>query len=103
MECTSAAIQALTSFKKLYPGHRREEIQCSIEKAASFIEKTQASDGSWFAPPLRETTFLISFSIDTNVHDFFLFFIYSCISSLFYSFFCQFLFLIGIEPSLVDH
>jgi squalene cyclase len=49
VECTSAAIQALTLFKKLYPGHRREEIENCIAKAAEFIEKIQASDGSWFA------------------------------------------------------
>lgn len=49
VECTSAAIQALKSFKKLYPGHRREEIERCIGKAAKFIEKMQASDGSWFA------------------------------------------------------
>ncbi|KAK7379932.1 hypothetical protein VNO78_32189 [Psophocarpus tetragonolobus] len=48
VECTSAAIQALASFRKLYPGHRREEIQCCIEKAATFIEKIQTSDGSWY-------------------------------------------------------
>ncbi|KOM54114.1 hypothetical protein LR48_Vigan10g000600 [Vigna angularis] len=48
VECTSAAIQALASFRKLYPGHRREEIQCCIEKSAAFIENIQASDGSWY-------------------------------------------------------
>nr|AUC63275.1 cycloartenol synthase [Kalopanax septemlobus] len=48
VECTSAAIQALSAFKKLYHDHRREEIQLSIEKAALFIEKIQASDGSWY-------------------------------------------------------
>ncbi|TKY44490.1 Cycloartenol synthase [Spatholobus suberectus] len=48
VECTSAAIQALASFRKLYPGHRREEIQHCIDKAATFIEKIQASDGSWY-------------------------------------------------------
>ncbi|KAK3005794.1 hypothetical protein RJ639_017600, partial [Escallonia herrerae] len=46
VECTSAAIQALTAFKKLYPGHRREEIQECIERAATFILDIQASDGS---------------------------------------------------------
>ena len=54
VECTSAAIQALASFRKLYPGHRREEIQCCIEKATAFIEKIQASDGSWYASPIWE-------------------------------------------------
>ncbi|GKV20479.1 hypothetical protein SLEP1_g30602 [Rubroshorea leprosula] len=55
VECTSAAIQALTSFRKLYPGHRQQEIDICIKKAANFIERMQASDGSWFAPnyPLR--------------------------------------------------
>ncbi|XP_010271332.1 PREDICTED: cycloartenol Synthase isoform X2 [Nelumbo nucifera] len=48
VECTSAAIQALASFKKLYPGHRREEIENCIRKAAKFIEKIQAADGSWY-------------------------------------------------------
>lgn len=48
LEVTSAAIEALSSFKKLYPGHRGEEITLSIEKAASFIEKEQQPDGSWF-------------------------------------------------------
>ncbi|KAK9154665.1 hypothetical protein Sjap_002145 [Stephania japonica] len=48
LECTSASIQALTSFKKLYPGHRREEIQCCISKAVKFIENIQKPDGSWY-------------------------------------------------------
>ncbi|RXH71376.1 hypothetical protein DVH24_018731 [Malus domestica] len=45
VECTSASIQALVSFKKLYPSHRREEIESCIKKAVEFIEKIQASDG----------------------------------------------------------
>ncbi|KAL6335651.1 hypothetical protein AAG906_030789 [Vitis piasezkii] len=48
VECTSAAIQALTSFKKLYPEHRRHEIENCISKAAKFIEEIQAPDGSWY-------------------------------------------------------
>nr|UTE10696.1 cycloartenol synthase [Calotropis procera] len=48
VECTSAAIQALAAFKKLYPGHRQREVECCIEKAATFIEKIQATDGSWY-------------------------------------------------------
>ncbi|KAL0012882.1 hypothetical protein SO802_007990 [Lithocarpus litseifolius] len=39
VKCTSAAIQALTLFKKLYPEHRREEIENCNAKAAEFIEK----------------------------------------------------------------
>lgn len=41
-------MQALSSFKKLYPGHRHQEIEGCIERAAMFIEKIQAPDGSWF-------------------------------------------------------
>lgn len=48
VECTSAAIQALTSFKKLYSRHRREEIEHCISKAATFLEKIQELDGSWY-------------------------------------------------------
>ncbi|OMO87703.1 Prenyltransferase/squalene oxidase [Corchorus olitorius] len=48
VECTSAAIQALTSFKDSYPGHRQEEIDLCIQKAAKFIEDIQDSDGSWY-------------------------------------------------------
>nr|UXX25229.1 cycloartenol synthase [Aloe vera] len=48
VECTSAAIQALSSFRKLYPGHRREEIEICIAKAVRFIEKIQLPDGSWY-------------------------------------------------------
>lgn len=48
VECTSASIQALASFKKLYPGHRREEVEMCINKAVNFIEKIQESDGSWY-------------------------------------------------------
>ncbi|XP_058113469.1 cycloartenol synthase-like isoform X1 [Magnolia sinica] len=47
-ECTSSAIQALTLFRKLYPGHRKQEIEQCISKAMDFIEKTQESDGSWY-------------------------------------------------------
>lgn len=48
VECTSASIQALTSFRKLYPEHRPEEIEQCIRKATAFIKKSQESDGSWY-------------------------------------------------------
>ncbi|KAE8668996.1 hypothetical protein F3Y22_tig00112264pilonHSYRG00020 [Hibiscus syriacus] len=48
VECTSAAIQALASFRKLYPEHRTEEIQNCIGRVVGFIKKMQAEDGSWF-------------------------------------------------------
>ncbi|XP_021296977.1 cycloartenol synthase-like [Herrania umbratica] len=48
VECTSSAIQALISFKKLFPEHRMEEIENCIGRAVEFIEKKQAADGSWY-------------------------------------------------------
>uniref|UniRef100_A0ACD5TCH3 Uncharacterized protein n=1 Tax=Avena sativa TaxID=4498 RepID=A0ACD5TCH3_AVESA len=48
VECTSEVIQALSSFKKHYPGHRREEIDKCILKADKFIQSIQRSDGSWY-------------------------------------------------------
>lgn len=48
LECTSSAVQALAAFKKLYPIHRRDEVQKCIDKAIVFIEKVQQSDGSWY-------------------------------------------------------
>lgn len=50
MECTSGVVQGLTAFRKHYPGHRREEIDNCIQKADSFIQSIQRSDGSWFVP-----------------------------------------------------
>ncbi|KAM7264949.1 hypothetical protein ACFE04_002632 [Oxalis oulophora] len=48
VECTSAAIQGLKSFQKLYPGHRRSEIETCMSKAANYIETIQLPDGSWY-------------------------------------------------------
>jgi len=35
-------------FKKLYPEHRKEEIENFIAKAVTFIEDTQLENGSWY-------------------------------------------------------
>ncbi|RDY07321.1 Beta-amyrin synthase, partial [Mucuna pruriens] len=48
VECTGSAIQALMLFKKLYPEHRKEEIDNFVAKAVRFLEDTQAIDGSWY-------------------------------------------------------
>ncbi|KAF5742928.1 cycloartenol Synthase [Tripterygium wilfordii] len=48
VECTSAAIQALTSFRNSYPEHRQGEIEHCIKQATMFIEKIQTADGSWY-------------------------------------------------------
>lgn len=47
VECTSACITALTSFRKQYPDHRPKEIQKSIDK------------GKWRASLCVNTCFLI--------------------------------------------
>uniref|UniRef100_A0A7N2LTD2 Terpene cyclase/mutase family member n=1 Tax=Quercus lobata TaxID=97700 RepID=A0A7N2LTD2_QUELO len=48
VECTASAIQALVLFKKLYPRHRRKEIENFIKNAACFLEDIQMPDGSWY-------------------------------------------------------
>ena len=77
--------------------YRREEIQCCIEKAAAFIEKIQASDGSWYAPPIWE------FSTDIVYNGKVCFLGYSHISYLVYTLFSSFLllFLHGFEINIM--
>nr|QHT64456.1 2,3-oxidosqualene cyclase 3 [Tripterygium wilfordii] len=48
IECTSSTIQALVLFKRLYPGHRKKEIENFIARAAQFILDIQKPDGSWY-------------------------------------------------------
>ncbi|XP_056167882.1 beta-amyrin synthase-like isoform X1 [Syzygium oleosum] len=47
VECTSSAINALVVFRKLYPGHRKKEIEDFISNAVQYLEATQMPDGSW--------------------------------------------------------
>ncbi|CBI30898.3 unnamed protein product, partial [Vitis vinifera] len=46
VECTSSPIQTLLLFKKLYPNHRRKEVNNFIEKATHYVENVQRPDGS---------------------------------------------------------
>lgn len=48
VECTGSSIQAFTLFKKLYPGHRKKEIEAFIINAARFLQEIQMPDGSWY-------------------------------------------------------
>ncbi|CAN4097427.1 unnamed protein product [Withania somnifera] len=48
VECTSAVIQALQSFKEHHPKYREKEIGACIRKALSFIQSIQLPDGSWY-------------------------------------------------------
>lgn len=48
VECTSAVIQGLAAFRKLYPKHRTEEINNCIQRAVGYIESIQEANGSWY-------------------------------------------------------
>ncbi|XP_057764021.1 dammarenediol II synthase-like [Salvia miltiorrhiza] len=48
VENTACIIQALVSFKRLYPGHRAKEIEGSVARAIKFLEGRQWPDGSWY-------------------------------------------------------
>ncbi|XP_074267509.1 beta-amyrin synthase-like isoform X1 [Silene latifolia] len=48
VECTSTAVEALVLFKKLYPKHRKDEIEHFIVKASKYIEYIQHPNGSWY-------------------------------------------------------
>ncbi|CAM8921713.1 unnamed protein product [Rhodiola kirilowii] len=48
LECTGAALQSLVLFKKLYPGHRENEVENFIKSATQYIQDTQMPDGSWY-------------------------------------------------------
>lgn len=45
-------MQALVLFKKLYPGHRKKEIENFLIGATGYLEKIQMQDGSWFVSAL---------------------------------------------------
>ncbi|XP_010245750.1 PREDICTED: beta-amyrin synthase-like isoform X2 [Nelumbo nucifera] len=48
IECTASAIQALVLFKKLYPNHRKKEVESFISKSVHYIEQIQMPNGSWY-------------------------------------------------------
>nr|AGC82084.1 beta amyrn synthase [Azadirachta indica] len=48
VECTASAIEAFVMFKKLYPHHRKKEIENFLVKAVQYIENEQTADGSWY-------------------------------------------------------
>ncbi|XP_072065504.1 lupeol synthase [Arachis hypogaea] len=48
VECTGSGMQALALFRKLYPNHRRREVDRSISKAIRYMESVQNPDGSWY-------------------------------------------------------
>ncbi|KAI5563590.1 hypothetical protein BDE02_14G001500 [Populus trichocarpa] len=48
VECTSSAIHGFVMFMKLYPGHRKKEIETFIARAVGYLEMIQMPDGSWY-------------------------------------------------------
>ncbi|XP_024519017.1 cycloartenol synthase [Selaginella moellendorffii] len=48
VECTSACVQALCAFSRLYPDHRSKEIELFVAKGCKYIESIQRPDGSWY-------------------------------------------------------
>ncbi|KAL8254465.1 hypothetical protein R6Q59_032686, partial [Mikania micrantha] len=48
VECTGTVMQALVLFKKLYPNHRRKEIESFLRDGCRYLENMQMQDGSWY-------------------------------------------------------
>ncbi|KAJ9175149.1 hypothetical protein P3X46_013730 [Hevea brasiliensis] len=48
VECTASAIHTFVLFKKLYPGHRKEEIENFISNAVRYVENIQTVEGGWY-------------------------------------------------------
>ncbi|KAI5581191.1 hypothetical protein Peur_030089 [Populus x canadensis] len=48
VECTSSAIHGFVMFMKMYPGHRKKEIETFIARAVDYLEMIQMPDGSWY-------------------------------------------------------
>ncbi|KAF3432237.1 hypothetical protein FNV43_RR26976 [Rhamnella rubrinervis] len=48
VENTASSIDALVLFTKLFPGHRKKEIDNFIIKGLKYIEDVQMPDGSWY-------------------------------------------------------
>ncbi|KAI9026831.1 terpenoid cyclases/protein prenyltransferase alpha-alpha toroid [Hyaloraphidium curvatum] len=48
VECTTAVLLGLTSFRKYFPNHRKSEIRACLDRCVKFIKGTQRQDGSWY-------------------------------------------------------
>uniref|UniRef100_A0AAY4BJ28 Terpene cyclase/mutase family member n=1 Tax=Denticeps clupeoides TaxID=299321 RepID=A0AAY4BJ28_9TELE len=47
VECTSAVMQALKHFQKVFPHHRAEEIRSTLREGLEYCRRVQRPDGSW--------------------------------------------------------
>jgi len=48
VECSMASLTALVDFAELFPDHRTDDIQRSIDKGRAFLRDIQRDDGSWY-------------------------------------------------------
>jgi len=48
VECSMAALTALADFREMYPLHRSDDIQQSIDNGRDFLKSIQRDDGSWY-------------------------------------------------------
>eukprot|EP00667_Euglena_gracilis_P002199 EG_transcript_2200 len=48
VECSSASLQALCAFRRLYPDHRAAEIEVAVRRTRAFLKSIQRPDGSWY-------------------------------------------------------
>ncbi|KDO47539.1 hypothetical protein CISIN_1g0264002mg, partial [Citrus sinensis] len=48
VECTASALKAMTLFQKLYPKHKKNEVNNFITNGVKFTEDSQKLDGSWY-------------------------------------------------------
>lgn len=67
VECTSSSVQALCVFRQLYPHHRTQEINQSIERSIKYIQRIQRDDGSWYGSWAVCFTYGIWFGIEALV------------------------------------
>jgi lanosterol synthase len=48
VECTTAVLLGLTTFRKYYPEHQKAEIQSCLDRCVGYIKGCQRKDGSWY-------------------------------------------------------
>ena len=48
VECTSACVTALVSFREALPLYRAAEVEGAIKAGGAFVKSIQRADGSWY-------------------------------------------------------
>jgi lanosterol synthase/cycloartenol synthase len=59
-----ASLTALVDFREMFPNHRSEEIQHSIDKGQAFLKNIQRNDGSWYGSWACCFTYGIFFGVE---------------------------------------